>query len=83
VSPATCFPLPSMAPTLKKAATVTSLAPPEESEDDMYISDRPKADKKLDIIASMVGEVMAECPAASMSQLDSINDVLRDYCQQY
>ena len=71
-----------MAPTSKKTTTVTSLAPPEEGEDDMYIS-RPKAGEKLDIIASMVGEVMAECPAAGMSQLDSINDVLMDYCQQY
>ena len=72
-----------MAPTSKKTATVTSLALPEEGEDDMYVSDRPKAGEKLDIIASMVGEVMAECPAAGMSQLDSINDVLTDYCQQY
>jgi len=49
----------------------------------MYVSNRPKAGKKLDITATMVGEVMAECPAAGMSQLDSINDVLMDYCQQY
>jgi len=60
-----------------------SLAPPEESEDNMYVSNKPKAGEKPDITATMVGEVMAECPAAGMSQLDSINDVLMDYCQQY
>jgi len=48
-------------------------------DDDVYLSDKSQANDKLTSVSAMVREVIKECPAAGMFELDTITMIMTVY----
>jgi hypothetical protein len=52
-------------------------------DDDVYLSDKSQANDKLTSVSAMVREVIRECPAAGMFELDTIMMIMTVYPPKY
>jgi len=52
-------------------------------DDDVYLSDKSQANDKPTSVSAMVREVIRECPAAGMFELDAITMIMTVYPPKY
>ena len=58
-------------------------AHPANEDDNLYLSDKSQADDDPTSVTAMVREVMEECPAAGMVELDAITMILTIFPPKY